>query len=156
ETAAARAGLARAARGRDRSSPAGRIAAWHAEAMLREHEGRPAAAASAVRAGLRVLEAHRALLGATELRARAGVHGTALAQLGVRLAIARRDPSAVLIAAERHRAQALHFPPVRPPVDPVQARLLGELRQAAARLDETMLEGGDTRAAAAHLARLER
>lgn len=156
ETGTARAVVAKTTGARDRGAPGGRIAAWHAEALLRVHEGRPAAASRAVHAGLNVLEQHRAVLGATELRARAGVHGEGLARLGVRLALDRGDARAVLAAAERHRTQALQFPPVRPPVDPVLAGLLGELRHSAMRLDEARLEGEDTRAAAAQLARLER
>lgn len=156
ETSTARQVVARTKSARDRGTPGGRIAAWHAEALLRVHEQRPAAASRAVHAGLNVLEQHRAVLGATELRARAGVHGDALARLGVRLALGRGHARAVLAAAERHRAQALQFPPVRPPVDPVLAGLLGELRHSAMRLDEARLEGEDTRAAAAQLARLER
>lgn len=156
ETGTARAVVARTTGARDRGAPGGRIAAWHAEALLRVHEGRPAAASRAVNAGLNVLEQHRAVLGATELRARAGVHGEGLARIGVRLALDRGDARAVLAAAERHRTQALQLPPVRPPVDPVLAGLLGELRHSAMRLDEARLEGEDTRAAAAQLARLER
>ncbi|MDA0185794.1 CHAT domain-containing protein, partial [Solirubrobacter phytolaccae] len=148
--------VARTASARQRGGPGGRIAAWHAEALLRVHEQRPAAAVRAVHAGLSVLEDHRAVLGATELRARAGVHGEALARLGLRLALNRGDARGLLAAAERHRAQALQFPPVRPPVDPVLAGLLGELRHAAMRVDQARLGGEDTRAATAHVARLER
>jgi CHAT domain-containing protein len=68
----------------------------------------------------------------------------------------RGDARAVLDAAERHRAQALRYPPVRPPVDPVLARLLGELRRAAQRVDGALRDEDDPRPALADVARLER
>ncbi len=52
----------------------------------------------ALRAGLRVLDEHRAALGATELRVHAATHGARLAALGLRLATrgCRRGPGADL------------------------------------------------------------
>ncbi len=52
-----------------------RVRAWHAEALVRLAEGRPAAARRALVAGLRVLDEFRAALGALELRATAAGHG---------------------------------------------------------------------------------
>jgi tetratricopeptide (TPR) repeat protein len=106
-----------------------RVAAWHAVALLREVGGDRTGAASAVRAGLRVVDEHAAALGAVELRGRAAGWGAELAEIGVRLA---RGPRALLLAAERARAIADRPPSVRPPADRRLAGLLAELRRVGA------------------------
>ncbi len=63
-----------------------RVRAWHAEALVRLAEGRPAAARRALLAGLRVLDEFKAALGALELRATAAGHGAELARSGLELA----------------------------------------------------------------------
>lgn len=84
-----------------------RAAAWHATALLHVLDNRPADAKRAIAAGLRVVDAHRASLGASDLRARASADGVELAELGVRLALRTSRPAQVLRAAERWRAGSL-------------------------------------------------
>jgi tetratricopeptide (TPR) repeat protein len=128
------------ASGARRRGPVGlRARAWHAEALLRERSGARRNAYSALRAGLRVIDQHRAALGATELRAHVSGQASELASLGLRLALEERDPARVLAWSERWRAGSLRLPPVRPPKDSALAadletlrRVVGEVEQAAA------------------------
>jgi CHAT domain-containing protein len=106
---------------------ADRVEARHVEALIRLHEGDPGGAERAARSGLRLLDAYRAALGASDLRATASEIGVELAQLGLRIALARADPSRALVWSERMRANALRLPPVTPPSEP-------ELRDEAAEL----------------------
>jgi hypothetical protein len=107
-----------------------RVRAWHAEALVRLAEGRPAGARRALLAGLRVLDEFRAALGALELRATAAGHGADLARTGLELAMADGDPAGVLEWAERWRATGLRLP-AAPTPDLVLSELCGRLRQAA-------------------------
>jgi tetratricopeptide (TPR) repeat protein len=146
----------RRARSSSRAAPlAVRAAAWHAEALLRLQEGDGRGAASAVRAGLRVVEAHRCTLGATELRVHASRHGLGLASLGIRLALESRSARRVLVAAERARAAALRFPPLRPPRESRVATLLAELRGVITAIDERILAEGNPRSLVLRQAALE-
>ena len=120
-----------------------RIRAWHAVALLRQLDGDRRGVRSALRTGLRIVDAHRATLGATELRARAGGHGTELATLGLRLALADGSPTDVLTWSERFRAGALQVAPVRPAKDPAVLRDLGELRRLASDIEAAALAGDD-------------
>jgi CHAT domain-containing protein len=129
---AARRDLEIARRARLRGPAAIRIAGWHAEALRCLVEGRPQAARRAVAGGLRVLDEHRAALGATELRALAAAHARELASLGLRFALESGRPSAVLAALERGRARTLQLAPIRPPRDPALAAKFGELRAVVA------------------------
>jgi CHAT domain-containing protein/tetratricopeptide (TPR) repeat protein len=113
-----------------------RARAWHAEALLRAARGNRPGATRAVRAGLRILDEHRATLGATDLRAFASGHRTELAELGLRMALQGRRPRQVLEWAEQGRASHLLLRPVRPPEDPVLAHALAELRATMAEMDE--------------------
>ncbi len=106
----------------------GRVAAWHASALLRLAGGDRNGATAAVRAGLRVVDEHAAVLGAAELRGRAAGQAAELAELGIRLA---NGPRALLVAAERARAVADRPPAIRPPRDRRLAGLLAELRRVA-------------------------
>ncbi|MFT3855742.1 MAG: CHAT domain-containing protein [Ilumatobacteraceae bacterium] len=90
-----------------RASVRVRAAAWHATALLRLLDARPAAAQRAIDAGLRVVDRHRASLGASELRARAAADGVELAELGLRLAMDGGRATDVLVAVERWRAGSL-------------------------------------------------
>lgn len=121
-----------------------RVGAWHAEALRRLAQDRRGAALRALRAGLAVLDQHRLSLGATELRAGAAVHGNALAELGLRLALASGRAGAVLEWAERGRAGALWQRPARPPDDAALAADLAELRTVLAAIDEAGNQDGDT------------
>ncbi|MGH9119048.1 MAG: CHAT domain-containing protein [Acidimicrobiales bacterium] len=141
--AVARPELEGAARLRGASPAPVRIRAWHAVALLRLLDGDRRGARSALRTGLRIVDAHRATLGATELRARAGGHGTELANLGLRLALADGSATDVLTWSERFRAGALQVAPVSPGRDPAVLRDLGELRRLAGEIEAAALAGDD-------------
>ena len=128
-----------------RSGPADlRARAWHAEALLRLARGNETGALAAVRAGLVVLEQHRATLGATELRVHAKSHAGELATLGLTIFLNRGRPDAVLAWAERWRAGVHGMPRARPPSDPVLAARLAALRQVVADLQEAAGAGEET------------
>jgi tetratricopeptide (TPR) repeat protein len=130
-----------------------RVAAWHALALGRLAGGDRRGAMAAVRAGLRVAEAHAAAVGAMELRARAARLGDDLAALGLRLARTGRE---LLAADERRRAIASRPPAVRPPADPGQAAALAELRRVSRAHTEAIAAGaGDIEGLTARLVRLE-
>jgi CHAT domain-containing protein len=150
--------LSRAAATRRTGTVDVRVRGWHAEALRRQAGGDARGALRAAAAGLRVVEDHRASLGATELRAHAFGHGEELAALGARLALQSRRPARVLEWTERWRAGALRLRAVRPSADERLAALLGELRAVAARLDEATREGvrGERRPLLARQAELER
>jgi tetratricopeptide (TPR) repeat protein len=114
-----------------RGGPAGlRAAAWHAEALRRADNGDRTGALSAALAGVRMVETHLDSLGAADLRAHAAGHGVALADLGLQLTLECGTPAAAMVWADRLRARSLWRPPVHPPVDPVLAGLLTQLRAA--------------------------
>ncbi|MGI8531916.1 MAG: CHAT domain-containing protein [Geodermatophilaceae bacterium] len=115
------------------------IRAWHAEALLRQHT-RPGSVRSALDAGLRALDRHRAGLGATELRVHAAAHGRELTELGLALAVQAGDAERVLAWTERWRAWTLRLPPVRPPEDAELAGLLTDLRQVTTALEAALLD----------------
>src|SRR4051794_24644786 len=73
-----------------------RARAWYAEARLRAADGRRREACTALRAGLRILDEHRAVLGATDVRAHAAAHRTELVELGLGLALDGGSPRQVL------------------------------------------------------------
>ena len=135
--------LGRAGAARRRGPVRLRVAAWHAEALLRAARGNTAGARSAVAAGLRVVDAHRAALGATELRAQATVHAAALAAIGLRLAVDSGRARSVLAASERSGAGTWEVRPPRPPLDSGLAAELAELRRLAGEIRTTVLDGGD-------------
>ncbi|HTF11942.1 MAG TPA: CHAT domain-containing protein [Asanoa sp.] len=141
ELAAVR-GLTAGVAGRHRTAEL-RARVHHAQALLHLAEGDPAGAERSLRAGLRVLDDFRANLGATELRVHASGHGGELADLGVRLALARGDARAVLVWTERSRARAAVLPPARPSDDHAFAHDLAELRQAVAEHAAAVAGGED-------------
>jgi CHAT domain-containing protein len=151
----ARGDLAQAARAR-RTGPADlRAAAWYAEALLRQAGGDPRGSATALKAGLRVVDEHAASLGATDLRVHATGLGAELAEAGVRLAVDSGKPAAVLEWIERFRAGALRRRPVRPPSDTKLAAELAELRRVTAELAQATAAGKDSRALRAQQLQLE-
>jgi hypothetical protein len=155
QTAQARRDLARASRARTYGPAEARARAWLAEALLRREDGRRRSATAAVAAGLRVVEQHRATLGATELRAHASVHRGALARLGLRMALEDGQARRVLTWAERGRASAALMRSAHPPRDPVLAQLLADLRATLGELDEARKEGEPTAAFEARQISLE-
>jgi tetratricopeptide (TPR) repeat protein len=141
QRAAARRDLESASRARYAGPAELRARAWLAEALLRKADGRRRGAVAALDAGLRIIEDHRATLGATELRAHVSVHRGSLARLGLRMALEDRHPGRVLTWVERGRASATLMRPAHPPEDSVLARDLADLRA-------TMTEIGERRGAA--------
>jgi tetratricopeptide (TPR) repeat protein len=118
-----------------RSGPATvRARGWYAEAQLRLARGNRRGATSAVRAGLRILDEHRATLGATDLRAHASGHRVELVDLGLHIALEAGRPGPVFEWAERGRASHLLLRSARPTDDPVLADALAELRGTMAQI----------------------
>jgi CHAT domain-containing protein len=113
-----------------------RARAWHAEALLRRVRGDRRGAVTATRAALRILDEHRATLGATDLRAHASGHRVELAELGLRIAVDDARPSRIFAWAEQGRASHLLLRPVRPPDDPKLAADLAELRATVTEIDD--------------------
>jgi len=101
-------------------------------ALLAVAAGRPQRAAHHVRAGQRDLALYRSRFGSLDLRTAGAVHGTALADLDMRLALDTGDPERVLESAERVRAVMGGAPRVNPPSDPGTAELLTQLRRLVA------------------------
>ena len=151
----ARADLEAASQGRRRGNSLAAIAGWYAEARLRLLNGRRTAAESALRAGMRRLEEHRASLGSTDLRTRIASHAADLARLGVDLAMSEGSAERTLRWVERYRAGNFRFSSVRPPDDPVLASALSELRLVSAELDAALVEGAPVSALRRRISQLE-
>ncbi|HWH35374.1 MAG TPA: CHAT domain-containing protein [Acidimicrobiales bacterium] len=132
-----------------------RARAWHAEALLRLARGDRPGAFTALRAGLAVLDQHRATLGATELRAHAAGAAAELAHLGLGLALEGRRPAQVLAWSERWRAGSHRVPAARPPADPAIAADLASLRLAVREAEEAVLAGTERADLRRQRARLE-
>ncbi|MEV0562648.1 CHAT domain-containing protein [Dactylosporangium sp. NPDC050588] len=107
---------------------------WHLRAVAHLADGDVPAAARCADAGLREFEAHRASLGATELRVRSGGTVADLAAFRLRLAVEHEPAEQILQWSQRCRAAALWLPPARPSGDPVIARDLARLRSVHADL----------------------
>jgi len=131
------------ARDRRRGSARLRSQSWLAEALLRLDGENRRGAGRALREALRVMEAHRASIGALELRARMAAQIEEVAALGRRLALDSGRAEQLLRWTEYGRAVALRLPPVRPPADPELAADLAQLRRLGA--------GSDSDAARARL-----
>jgi len=132
-----------------------RVRDKHASALLALAVGKRRQAYTALRAGIRLLDEHRATLGATELRAQVTGQGEELARLGLRLAVEDSDPPGVLAWSEAWRASALRLRPVRPPDNDVLAAELTELRRVASAAQAEGLVGGDARSLRRRQAELE-
>lgn len=151
----ARESLNRASRARTAGPAPLRIQGWLAEALLRLDSGRRSSAEAALRAGLRVLEAHRTSLGATELRAHASAAATDLATVGLGLAVESARPERVLAWTERWRAGSLAMRPVRPPEDRAVAAALGQLRRVLTDIEQAGAARHPTAELVARQAQLE-
>ncbi len=128
-----------------RSGPvAERSRAWLAEALMRHAEGRHRSAISAAEAGLRLVERHRATLGATDLWAQAGAQAEPLVALGLTVAVDSKNPARVLQWAERARATALLAPPAAPPEDAELAEAMVDLRTTVAEIRDRRRAGDDS------------
>jgi tetratricopeptide (TPR) repeat protein len=133
-----------------------RSRAWYAEALIRLASGNARGASNAARSGLRVLDEHRATLGATDLRAYASGHRSELAALGLRIAITNGRAGRVLAWAEEGRARHLLSRPARPPDDPELAAALARLRVTVAEIEELRGAGGRSAVLIRRQAALER
>jgi tetratricopeptide (TPR) repeat protein len=119
-----------AAQGRGTSS-IDRLHRWHAIALSRHLAGDPGGAARAARLGLRQLVDYRSALGSTELRVSASAMAAQLVEIGVRVAIARRQPRNAVRWTEELRAASVRVVVV-PTSDPTFDSLRGEHRKLAA------------------------
>lgn len=155
DVAQARSDFARAGRVRRVGPTDARARAWLAEALLREADGNRPGAMAALRAGLRVLEDHRATMGATELRAHVSTHRGAIARTGLRLAVESGGARRVLWWAESGRTTAFLPRQALPPADPVLADLLADLRGVMATIEEGRAAGDSTTGAVRTQVRLE-
>jgi len=133
-----------------------RVAAWHAEALVRLAHGDRGGALRAVSAGLDVVDAHSAALGATDLRAQSMTRGRPLADLGLDLVIGRDRPRDVLRWLERARTTALRRRPARPPRDAGLAAQLADLRRVTTSITAARGAGQDTSDLRREQLRLER
>ncbi|MBO0815791.1 MAG: CHAT domain-containing protein [Actinobacteria bacterium] len=148
--------LAQVSQARRRGPALLRSRAWYAEALVRLARGNPRGASKAARSGLRVLDEHRATLGATDLRAYASGHRSELAALGLRIAITSGHASRVLAWAEEGRARHLLSRPARPPNDPELAAALARLRVTVAEIEELRRTGRSSATLVSRQAALER
>src|SRR5262245_10667515 len=126
--------LQQASRHRRRGPVLFRARAWYCEALARRASGNRRGAAIAIRTAVRILDEHRAGLGAIDLRAYASGHRAEATALGLRMAIEDGRAARVLEWAEQSRASHLLLRPVRPPDDPELAGALTELRAIVAEL----------------------
>ena len=138
-----------------RGTVADRIALRHVDGLIRVGEGDPGGAARALSGGLRLLEDHRAALGAVELRSTASMLGVELAELGLRIAIEGGHPANVLTWAERLRGNALRLPAVRPPADAKLRAQQLELRRVAVRIRDAEQSSRPVRGLAVRQAEIE-
>ncbi|MFC0221419.1 CHAT domain-containing protein [Nocardioides zeicaulis] len=133
-----------------------RATGWLARAWQHERAGNAAAVLRACERGLTALDEHRAALGSQELRALSSRDGAELAGLGLRTALATREPRRVLRWAERWRATALTAPALQQAHDTGTAADLAALRAQHQRLAQAQADGAPTDRIRARAARLER
>lgn len=136
--------LVRAARARSARPAAGRVLGWYAAARRAQAAGRRKAALHACEQGLRVLDGYQLSLGAVEMRAAATAHGSALAAIASREALAADDPRLLLRWTERWRATTFALPPARPPDDSELAAGLARLRLHTRQINEATASGRAT------------
>jgi tetratricopeptide (TPR) repeat protein len=147
--------LEAAARARGRGPAIGRAIGWLARALQADMAADARGMLAACRRGLDLLDEHRLTLGATEMRARATVHGAELASLATRHAARTGDAKQLLRWSERWRATALTAAPVRPPDDDALALDLSALRRTTRRIADARADGEPTAALEREQARQE-
>jgi len=134
--------LTAAARHRYRRVPAlARAQGWLAEALRAEAAGDRRRLLAACGRGLAILDEHQLTLGASELRAQATAHGSELAALAQRSALAAARPRLLLTWSERWRATAHAIPAARPADDAELQADLTALRDVTSRLDRARASG---------------
>ncbi|HEU0086682.1 MAG TPA: CHAT domain-containing protein [Pseudonocardiaceae bacterium] len=109
-----------------------------------------------LRRGLAELHRYRARFGSLDLQTATGLHGRALAELGLAGALTDGRPSTVHSWVERTRALSLRLPPICPPEDAQTAALLAELRAVRTAQREAELGGAADPALAERRGELER
>ncbi len=130
-----------AASSRYRGPALARTSGWLAQLLAEEAAGSRSGVLGAARSGLRVLDAHRLTLGATELRAHATSHGSDLVAGALRQVVAGGDARQLLAWSERWRAMTVDAPPSRPPDTLETVADLGELREVTRELTSGSAEG---------------
>jgi predicted negative regulator of RcsB-dependent stress response len=140
---------------RRRGLVADRVEWWHVDALLRLSNGDQTGARRSARAGLALLDRHRASLGASELRVTASAIGIELARLGLRTALGDGGADAVLRWSERLRANALRLDPVTPPDSAALRDDRRKLRLVTAQLQRAELGPADEAALLARQRELE-
>ena len=123
--------------------------------MIRLAGGDHSGAQRAARNGLRLLEDHRAVLGASDLRASASSIGSELAALGLRIALTVQGPASQFQWAEALRSSSLRLAPVTPPASAQLREALIELRQVGAEIGRAEQSERSTRTLMARQGRLE-
>lgn len=141
DQAAAMVELEAASVDRHRGPAVRRARAWQAAALARRANGDRGGALRAVKAGLQVIDQHRASLGATELRLHAAVHRRSLAELGLELAVESGRFANVLAWAQRASQGALAVPGEPPPDDDHLAMLMADYRRLTAGARAATAEG---------------
>lgn len=124
------ANLSKAAAERHHGSALRRVTAWYAKALLAQSRGERGLMLRACERGLDILDTHALSLGATELRARATVHGTDLAVLATRQVAQDGTARELLRWTERWRSALHSLPMPQSRRDPVLTAELGTLRAA--------------------------
>ncbi len=124
------------------SSPLGHAQRAHAESLHALCGGDRIGALAAVERGLEAVAAHRARLGATDLRARATGIGSELAALALALRSLETDPWGLFEAAEAFRAATLASP-TRQTDDRTLTDLLGQARALEAEQARALADGVD-------------
>ncbi|TDC51645.1 CHAT domain-containing protein [Jiangella ureilytica] len=115
---------------RGRGSALRRATGWYAQALLAEAAGDRRAMLHACGRGLDVLDTHALSLGATELRARATVHGSELAALATRRVAIDGSARELLRWTERWRGSLHSLPWPEARQDAELTAQLGRLRAA--------------------------
>lgn len=111
-----------------------RVLTAHASTACALARGDRRGALRQLRSGLDDLHRHRATVAAGDAAAAMSLHGRRLAELGLRLTLARRSPALLLAWMERVRAGRGRHLPTRPPVDDTAAHNLEELRAVVAQV----------------------
>lgn len=133
-----------------------RVLGWLALAQLRAIDEDTGGVLRACDLGLQTLDEHRATLGSQELRAVSSGHGTRLAELGTRTALASGDPRQLLRWSERWRATALSVPPAYGEHDTATTADLAALRAQHRRLADARADGSPVDRLQARVTRLEK
>lgn len=132
-----------------------RALGWFALAQRRETAADPAGVLRACDRALTALDDHQATLGSQELRAVASGHGSGIAELGTRTALASRDARRLLRWSERWRATTLAVASDTREQHPATIADLAALRSQHRRLAEARAKGEPTDRLQARAARLE-